>query len=160
MRCVSLFMTRATRTGSTPPESLFEFLDVWQVEEKALDHQPKILIFDACPTWATAMTFSPKVAARYGCKVIIADGGDHNTLPKMEAAQDPLTRMAEAMIKRRGWSKGFFLHARACGSDTEPQGGQPPDAHENPPAHTGKPSSRRTSLSPSSARCAQSSRMD
>jgi hypothetical protein len=97
------------RTAGT----LFEFLDVWRVEEKALDHKPKVIIFDACPTWATASTFSSKVAARYECKVVIAAGGDHNKLPKMEAAQDPLTRMAEAMLKRRGWGKGFFLHARA-----------------------------------------------
>ena len=127
-------------TTTSNLESLFEFLDVWLVEEKALDHKPKVLIFDACPTWATAPTFSSKVAVRYGCKVIISAGGDHNKLPKMEAAQDPLTRMAEAMLKRRGWSKGFFLHARAYAVQVRNHKVANHQTHTRIHRHTGKPS--------------------
>ena len=127
-------------TTTSNLESLFEFLDVWLVEEKALDHKPKVLIFDACPTWATSSTFSSKVAVRYGCKVIIAAGGDHNKLPKMEAAQDPLTRMAEAMLKRRGWSKGFFLHARAYAVQVRNSKVANHQTHTRIHRHTGKPS--------------------
>ncbi len=71
-------------------------LDTWHANETALGHSPKVLIFDACPTWAFDSAFIPLIAARYKCKAIVAAGGDHNRIPKMEAAQIPLTRRMRA----------------------------------------------------------------
>ena len=58
----------------------------------------------------------------------------------MEAAQDPLTRMAEAMLKRRSWSKAFFLHARSYAVQVRNHKVAHGQTHTRIHRHTGKPS--------------------
>ena len=127
-------------TCTSNQASLFEFLDIWHTNETALGHSPKVIIFDACPTWAFDPAFIPLIATRYKCKAIIAAGGDHNRIPKLEAAQDPLTRMAEAMLKRRAWSKGFFLHARSYAVQIRNHKVAHHQRHTRIHRHTDKPS--------------------
>ena len=102
-------------TISSGQESLFAFLDIVHAYETRIKHCPKELRFDACPVWANENVnlFKQAIAARYKCVAIIAAGGDHNVIPKLEAAQDPFTRMAEDMLQRAHKEKPFFLRARA-----------------------------------------------
>jgi hypothetical protein len=136
---VSDYMYEHT-TCTSSQATLLEFLDTWLVNETAIGHNPKVIIFDACPTWAFDPSFIPLIASRYKCKAIVAAGGDHNRIPKMEAAQDPLTRMAEAMLKRRVWGKGFFLHARSYAVQIRNHKVAHHQTHTRIHRHTGKPS--------------------
>jgi hypothetical protein len=135
---VSDYMYEMT-TCTSSQATLLEFLDTWLANETAIGHNPKVIIFDACPTWAFDPSFIPLIASRYKCKAIVAAGGDHNRIPKMEAAQDPLTRMAEAMLKRRVWSKGFFLHARSYAVQIRNHKVAHHQTHTRVHRHTGKP---------------------
>ena len=102
-------------TASSGQESLFGFLDIVHAHEARIKHCPKELRFDACPVWANENVnlFKQAIAARYKCVAVIAAGGDHNVIPKLEAAQDPFTRMAEDMLQRAHKEKPYFLRARA-----------------------------------------------
>jgi hypothetical protein len=135
---VSDYMYEQT-TCTSSQATLLEFLDTWLANETAIGHNPKVIIFDACPTWAFDSSFVPLIASRYKCKAIVAAGGDHNRIPKMEAAQDPLTRMAEAMLKRRVWGKGFFLHARSYAVQIRNHKVAHHQTHSRIHRHTGKP---------------------
>ena len=96
---------------SSDQTSCFAFLDKWHAAEVALGHTPREVRVDAAPNLNTDL-FREACAQRYGVHVPPAAGDDHDWIPKCEAAQDPLTRCAEADIKRAEKGRGYFLLAR------------------------------------------------
>lgn len=78
-------------------------------------HRPLVLNIDAVPN-LNAPDFRVQLAKLFALHVPEAAGDDHEQVAKVEAAQDPMTRDAEAMLLRApDAGRGFFLVARrAC----------------------------------------------
>ena len=96
---------------SSSQASCIAFLDKWHKAELALGHKPVELRIDAVPN-LNADGFRTTCASRYEVHVPPAAGGDHENIAKTEAAQDPLTRKAEASLRRAEKNRSYFLPAR------------------------------------------------
>ena len=130
----------AQSVQSSNQESVLEFLDAWFAEESSkYGHTPCVLSVDAVPNLNTA-DFRAECHRRYGVFVPPAAGDDHEQIPHCEAAQDPLTRQAEADIKRAERSRSFFLLARAYAMVRRNARVKSGESKSRIHVHTGRPS--------------------
>ena len=101
----------ASSTKSSSQESCLNFLVQVYATEVSLGHTPKVLKVDAVPNLNTP-SFRKLVFEQFQVHVPTVGGGDHDHIPHCEAAQDPATRRAEAMVKRASKPKNYFILAR------------------------------------------------
>ena len=120
--------------------TVFIFLDLWQSWETALEHKPVELRVDAVPNLNTP-EFRQECARRYNLYVPEAAGNDHEHVARIEAAQDPVTRAADASYNRANRpGLRFFLRARQYAAVKRNFRCSPNETKSRIHIHTGKPS--------------------